>query len=438
MMPPMPTDRAGLSSTGDADSSLAARIVVTMLVGVVAGLGGLFLSLVLHAIQHVAYGYELGHLVGHTSFLDGVAAASERRRFVALLACGLVAGGGWWALDRYGRPRVDVPKALRADDPRMPFVTTVAHALLQIFTVALGSPLGRELAPREVGAVFAYGLSRRAGLAPDEVRIMLACGAGAGLAAVYNVPLAGALFTLEGLLATFAWRALLPAFATSVIAAVVAWIGLGDMTQYTVPVLAVDASLIVWAVVAGPVIGVAAYVFRRLTAAARRPGALRGWKRALLSVALFAAIGVLAGFYPQVLGNGKGPAQLGFDGELGVRIAVIVLVLKVAVVMAALRAGAHGGLLTPGLSCGALLAIGLGAAWSLVWPGPETGAYAVVGAGAFLAASMAMPLTAIVLVFEFTWVGHAFVVPMLCAVIGSVGCSRFCALAGERMRRPAE
>jgi H+/Cl- antiporter ClcA len=77
-------------------------------------------------------------------------------------------------------------------------------------------------------------------------------------------------------------------------------------------------------------------------------------------------------------------------------------------------------LLTPGLANGALLAIVLGGVWSLVWPGASSGGFAVIGATAFLAASMQMPITAVVLVFEFTRVGQDFLIPMLFAVGGSL------------------
>ncbi|MCH5770583.1 chloride channel protein, partial [Salmonella enterica] len=86
----------------------------------------------------------------------------------------------------------------------------------------LGSPLGREVAPREVGALAAGGVSAWLRLPPDQRRLIVACGAGAGLAAVYNVPLGAALFVLEVLLGTFAWPAAAVALATCCIGAVVA------------------------------------------------------------------------------------------------------------------------------------------------------------------------------------------------------------------------
>lgn len=419
-------------------SPLAVFVSVTLLTGIGAGLGGMLLALLLHWIQHIAFGYSLTHVIGSESFLEGVTAAAPERRVLVLVVCGLVAGAGWWTLYRFGRPLVSIRKAVKSDDPRMPVLSTVVHALLQIVTVALGSPLGREVAPREIGSVWAGWLSHRAGLSVAERRIMVACGAGAGLAAVYNVPLGGAVFVLEVLLGTFGWAALVPAVATSAIAAVVAWVGLGNEHQYQVQQLVLSMPLVVWSAVCGPVFGVAAWGFVWLTTRARS-NAPKDWRLPLLSLLNFAIIGALAVYFPQLLGNGKGPAGLSFNSELTIGLAAMLLVLKVAITAGSLRAGAEGGLLTPGLANGALLAIVLGGVWNLIWPGTSTGAFAIVGAAAFLAASMQMPLTAIVLILEFTRVSHDFLIPVLLAVAGSV--STFKLLASGNVaffRRPAE
>ncbi|WP_419689357.1 chloride channel protein [Burkholderia theae] len=405
-------------------SPFARVAVVTILTGVGAGLGGMLLALLLHAIQHVAYGYSVAHVIGTESFLTGVTGADPLRRLAVLIVCGIVAGGGWWALYRYGRPLVSIRRAVRAADPRMPFVSTTIHALLQIVTVALGSPLGREVAPREIGSLLAGRLAHRAGLTPDDCRLMVACGAGAGLAAVYNVPLGGAIFVLEVLLGTFELRALIVAVVTSAIAAAVAWIGLGNEHQYTVPAFALSTPLVAWSIVCGPLFGFAAYGFVRLTTRARA-NAPKDWRLPVFAFVNFAVIGVLAMWLPQLLGNGKGPASLGFDGTLTIGLAAALLVLKVLIEAGSLRAGAEGGLLTPGLANGALFGVVLGGLWSLVWPGASIGGCALVGATAFLAASMQMPITAVVLLLEFTRADHDSLVPMLLAVAGSLVAYRF-------------
>src|SRR4029077_20218417 len=164
-------------------------VLVTIVTGIASGLGGMALALLLRLVQHIAYGHG-PYTLGHQSFLQEVTAATDLRRFLALCSCGAVAGIGWWFLYRFGTPLVSIRQAVQKGS-RMPFWATLIHAILQIVTVGLGSPLGREVAPRELGAALATKLAARANLTPKCTRIMIACGAGAGLAAVYNVPLGG-------------------------------------------------------------------------------------------------------------------------------------------------------------------------------------------------------------------------------------------------------
>jgi H+/Cl- antiporter ClcA len=425
------------------ESSLAHRrttmpvlMAATICVGVGAGVGGMCLGLMLHFIQHWAYGYSMHKLLGTQSFLQGVTASTPERRVIVLLGCGALAGLGWWALYRFAKPLVSVEKALKSDDPRTPVIATIANALLQIITVGLGSPLGREGAPREVGATLAGWLAHRIGLTPQESRVMVACGAGAGLAAVYNVPLSGTLFTLEVLLGTFATAAAIPALLTSVIAATVAWIGLGNDAQYSVPLFQLSDSLMAWSILIGPLFGFAAYGFSRLAASARSH-APRDWRMLPSCLLAFLLIGIMAIFYPQLLGNGKGPIQLGFHDGVTLQLAASLLLLKLLAMLLSLRAGASGGLLTPGMSIGAMLAIVTGGLWNHAFPGVPLSAYAVVGAAAFLAASMRMPLTAIVLALELTRVDHDYLFPVVFAVAGSSAALRICIRRFDKMHMPA-
>lgn len=203
MLDPIPVQQKAL---------LAALTVVIVLTGIGARLGGMSLAMLLHFIQRIAFGYSVDAVISQESFLRGVSASSPMRRVLMLATCGLVAGVGGWAVYRFGRPLVSIKKAVRADDPRMPVIATAAHALLQIITVALGSPLGREVAPREIGATLAGWLSYRAGLPPEVSRITVACGAGAVSPPSTTFRLAGALFFLEVLLAR---SVCLPSFTLS-------------------------------------------------------------------------------------------------------------------------------------------------------------------------------------------------------------------------------
>lgn len=132
-------------------------VLVTFITGAASGLGGMALALLLHLVQHIAYGHGPHTIVGRVSFLQEVTAASDLRRFLALCSCGVVAGIGWWLLYRFGTRLVSIRQAVQKGD-RMPFWATLTHAILQVVTVGLGSPLGREVAPRELGAALATKL----------------------------------------------------------------------------------------------------------------------------------------------------------------------------------------------------------------------------------------------------------------------------------------
>ncbi|MES2211758.1 MAG: chloride channel protein [Pseudomonadota bacterium] len=398
----------------------------TLVIGVGAGLSGMLLVYLLHFIQHIAYGYSLHSIISSERFLAGVTAASSQRRVIVLTLCGLIAGGGWWAIYRFGKPLVGIPEAVKTDPSRMPRLTTILHALLQMITVAMGSPLGREVAPREVAAVFASWFSLKMGLTLSDAKVMTACGAGAGLAAVYNVPLGGALFTLEVLLRNFNGSVVLLAIISSTIAVVISRLGLGDVSQYEIHFLTINSSLVLWSVVTAPIFGVTAYWFSRGASYMGRR-VQHNWQVPFYCLLNFFMIGLLAIYFPAIIGNGISAAQVEFSNALGIELSAILLILRIFITLTSIRAGAHGGLLTPSVANGALLAVVLGCVWRLLGSDTDLSAFAIVGAAAFLAVAQKMPLTAIILIFEFTRVDFSFMLPVLCAVIGAVAVSRLCA-----------
>ena len=195
--------------------------------------------------------------------------------------------------------------------------------------------------------------------------------------------------------------------------------------MYVVPHFSISLSLLTWSILLGPFFGVGGYAFSRAIAAARAKAPRDGWTIPAC-LAAFAVIGLVATRFPQILGNGRAPAQLGLSGDLTVPLAAVLLILKALASVAAFRAGASGGMLTPSLALGVLLATVLGGAWTVVWPNAPLGVFAVVGAAAFLAAAERMPLSAVALLFEFTRVDHDLLFPMLLAVSGAMLAERTC------------
>ena len=382
--------------------------MLVVLVGIGSGLGGAALMELLKGVQHLAWSYHIG------DFLEGVQGASATRRVVVLAIGGVVAGGGGLLLA--GRGTAEISEAIWLRDARLPLLASLARAVHSIVIVGLGASLGREAAPQQAGAAVASALSDWAKLPDWQRRLLVACGAGAGMAAVYNVPLGGALFALEVLLGTLTLPLVLPALATSLIATAVAWIALPTHPTYAIPTYTIHASQVVWALIVGPIAGLAAVGYIRLIAIAHavRPS---GWMRLAAPIVVFTALGAVAVAYPQILGNGKNIVQLALVARLSVALLAVLLVLKPLATAACLGSGAPGGLFTPTLAFGVLLGGLLGEAWSQIWPGAPLGGYAIIGGAAVLGAAMQGPLAAVVLLLELTHHGDSLMVAVLLAVV---------------------
>jgi H+/Cl- antiporter ClcA len=384
---------------------------IVVLLGVITGVGASALVGLLHLVEHIAFGYRRG------PFLDGVAAAASWRRVVALVIAAGVVAAGMYLLGRLpAAGGVEVSESVWLRGGHMAVIPSAARAVLSIVTVGLGVSLGREGAPQLVGAASASRLSDWGGLPTWQRRLLVASGAGAGFAAVYNVPLGGALFALEVLLGTLSLPLVLPALATSVIATAVAWLALGTGPTYRLPLYGVHPQQLAWAALAGPIIGVVAIGWVRIIAWAGEHR-LQGRGRYLAPLPVFLILGLVSIQYPELLGNGKGVVQLAAVGSISFGLLWVLVLLKPLATAACLWTGSPGGLFTPTLTVGALLAGILGYGWLHLFPGARIGSYAIIGGGAFLAASMQGPLSGVVLVLELTRNFDSLMAPTLLAVV---------------------
>ena len=387
-------------------------------IGVFAGLAAAALMELLFALQHLAWSYHSG------SFLHAVEQTTAGHRVGVLLIAGLLAAAGALVLRRLrGFGGGEVSEALWLFDGRLPLRPSVSRGVLSVGVVALGASLGREAAPQLAGASFASHLCQRFGIPRWQRRLLVACGAGAGMAAVYNVPLGGALFALEVLLGTVTLPLVLPALATSLTATAVAWLALPISPVYKIPDYGVNGSQIAWAAIVGPLAGVAAIAWVRLVGKAHEVK-LGRWGRAIAPVVTLTALGAIAIAYPQLLGNGQDTVLLAVTGGLGASLLAILFVLKPLVTAGCLGSGAPGGLFTPTLTFGVLFGGLLGDGWTQLWPGAPAGSYAIIGGAAVLAASMQGPLAATVLMLELAHHTDTLMVPILLAVTGATVVAR--------------
>jgi CIC family chloride channel protein len=380
-----------------------------ILTGTGAGVGAVALTMLLQKVQQIMWpGPDLLNAATHSD---------AWRHIWVLLIAGALTGAGQIVLRRLTSGNgIDITEAISEFAGRLPVLRTLGSAVLSILVVGMGASLGREGAPKQVGAVLANALSDRARLSDEQRRLLVACGAGAGMAAAYGVPLGGALFALEVLRGVLALRLILPALLASAIAAGVSWLALPNAPTYLIPAYPTSPSVLCWALIAGPVAGLVSIAYVHLVALADR-NKPDGWRRLVAPMGALGLLGAASIQFPQLLGNGKDIAQLAFSNEVTPWLLVTLLVLRPLSTVLCLGSGVPGGLFTPSLALGALLGGVLGLAWSWIWPGVPPGLYAVLGAAAVLAATTHGPISAVVLTMELTGRDRSFVLPLLFAVV---------------------
>ncbi len=380
------------------------------LTGVATGIGAAILTKLLETVQH---------FVWHGSATDILAAAQQAspwRHISVLLGAALLTGLGQVVLKQLSSGNgIDTTEAIWFHAGRMPAMRTLGSAVLSVLIVGMGVSLGREGAPKQAGAVFANFFSDRERLSDEQRRLLVACGAGAGMGAAYGVPLGGALFALEVMRGKLALRYVLPALFASLIATGVSWLALPNAPTYIIPSYSISTSILIWALTAGPILGLASAGYVRMITWADR-NRPHGWGRFATPLLVMSLVGFTSIWFPQILGNGKDVAELAFTSSIAPGLLLVLLVLKPAATAFCMRSGAPGGMFTPSLTAGALLGASLGLGWSFFWPGIPPGLFALLGAGAMIGATTQGPISAVVLIMELTGRDRSFILPLLLIV----------------------
>ncbi|OBI47700.1 chloride channel protein [Mycobacterium sp. E787] len=365
-----------------------------VIVGLLAGVAGLATTAVLRFVEHATYHYSFGTL------LTGIAGSSPVRRVLGPMAGGALAGLGWWMLRR----STEVPPLARtvADRERIPRLAWSVDAVLQVLLVGSGASLGREGAPRQFAAALGdFGTAWLKRLSARDRQVLLACAAGAGLGAVYAVPLAGALFAVRIMLNTWHPRAVGAALLTSSVAVATCSAATHDHPTLAWPSAESSYLLTAHGLMLAPLTLAVGLAFNRLMAAARPARVMRTW---VLIPALAAAglvMGVCSHWWPELPGNGRSILTVSLASGMTLSTAVIILVLKPLLTALFLRAGGAGGMLTPSLATGAaagsalVLAINWAAGTSL-----HTPAVSLAGAAGVLAVTQDSPIWAAIFVWE--------------------------------------
>ena len=368
--------------------------LAVILQGIVSGLSGIVLHYLLEIVESLAFGQS----EKHTGFLtDGV---SSSRIGLSLIIVGLGSSLVWYFLQKGSK--IYSIKAQMKDETaqyKLHFQKQLFHSIWQIIAVGGGAPIGKEAAPREIGTLFAGPVGKICILSMKDRIFLLACGAGAGLAAVYQVPLTSVFVVFETLGIALSIKRFVLVGLTTYASTYIAGLVISDQALYQI--LAITWSLKeMWII---PLLLLfltpLAWLFGRLSKEASSKRIKD--KRILLTLpSAFLFLVGLASYFPHLLGNGRMMAQEVLNGSSG-KTVLLLFILKALVVLITLWAGAYGGTLTPSFALGiagaALLGMILG-----VESQPTT---LLLGSVCFLSVTLRAPLSATGLVIGFTGIG---------------------------------
>ncbi|HTW23700.1 MAG TPA: chloride channel protein [Candidatus Baltobacteraceae bacterium] len=329
--------------------------------------------------------------------------------------------------DARGNGIVQTKSALYSPDARMTMHSIIGKFFCTSVTLASGIPLGPEGPSVAVGAGIASVLGRALGLKTERVRTLIPVGAAAAIAAAFNTPIAAVLFSLEEIVGDLH----APVLGSVVLASATAWmvlrLMLGDNPLFHVPQYQLASPIefafyAVLGIVGGIVSGAFLQTLLWIRLQFKKFPASTKWIQPLAGGVL---VGVAGIFAPQVLGVGYVYINALLNGHMAIKIAALLVVLKLITSATSAGSGNAGGIFAPVLFIGAMMGGAVGGVAHHFWPQvtASPGAYALVGMGAAFAGIIRTPMTSVVLVFEVTR-DYTIIVPLMIANLVSYFISR--------------
>ena len=341
-----------------------------------------------------------------------------------LAGCTLLLGMRW----KSRRSSTDYMEAIALGDGVVSARASLVKSASALFSIASGASIGREGPLVQLSAMIASLIGRLRKTPALQLRVLVACGAAAGIAAAYNAPIAGALFVAEIILQSLAMETFGPLVFASVVSTLTVRRFLGGNPLYEIPTVRLGSN---WEILPhlllGVVAGIAAPWFLRLLRSSERAFAKLPLPTPFRLALGGLIVGLLAIHYPQVCGNGYSVVNDILRGKLLWETILFILAWKLVATAATFGSGAVGGVFTPTLFVGACIGSLFASGVQHLLPGANLipDAFVVVGMGALLAATTHAPIMAIIMLFEMT-LDYQLILPlMLACVVAHYTCLAF-------------
>ena len=299
-----------------------------------------------------------------------------------------------------------------------------------VFSLSSGLVLGREGPTIHLGGALGKMLSSKFRMNVEYTHILIAAGAGAGLATAFNAPLAGIFFVIEEMHSQFRYtfKSLQCVIVASVCSVIVLRLFMGQtpdipMTHFAAPPL---ASLWIF-VIFGIIFGVMGVIFNKyLIVLLNFYNKLKGYRYWAIIIILGITVGILSKAYPYVIGGGYHVIPQALTYKIGPAALLLIFVARMGTTWTSYGSGTPGGIFAPMLALGTTFGMWFGYYAHLWFPNMiyDPGLFAVAGMTALFAATVGAPLTGIILVVEMT-MNYALILPLTLTCVTAAMVSYF-------------
>jgi len=393
--------------------------VLTTIIGILAGFGAILTEYLVEIVHHSFFEQKLWGL------LDW---AGDYYIIIIPAIGGLIFGAIIinFARDAKGHGVSEVLEAVAVRGGRIPPKVGIVKSISSAFCIGTGGSVGLEGPIAQIGAAIGSTVAQLCHFTEERIRLFLACGAGAGIAATFHAPITGSIFAIEIILGHLEARY----FSAVVISAVIA----DTIAQFyktsvlTVPIYNLVSfwELFLYSIL-GVIIALGAIVFIKVLHSMENfwdKLPISDYLKPVLGGALLGVIGMIAFFQvdgmPRFFGIGYQSINDALNGELVIELIIALFVIKIFTTSLTLGSGGSGGTFTPSLFMGAMLGGSFGHlvnTWFPTMTAP-VGAYALVGMAAFFAGAAHAPLTSIILAIELTG-NYTLILPIMLATVTS-------------------
>ena len=375
---------------------------------VMAGVVGVF-GAVVDVLFYDSVEKVQAFLLGHPgqNIVQVAEAMSLPWRFITPTVGGLAAGAVlYWGLRVSGKQRTtNLLEVVVAGDGRLPFRNGLIRTVSSLISIGTGASIGREGGITQLSATVASKWGQIVHWQPYRLRLLVACGAAAGMAAAYNAPITGAVFAAHIVLGNFSMNLFAPLLCSSVVASVLSRSVFGIHRWYEVPAFDfTHIGQLPWFLLLGFFAGVLSAIFLKMLRGSQT--IFKGVPKLYLRMALGGVmVGAIAVVYPQVWGNGYDVASEIIKQEIPAKLLFGIFLAKLVATSMSVGSGAVGGVITPTLFLGAALGSLFGMGLERLGLAPEhvpIGIFALVGMGSVFSGTTRSPLLAIIMIFEIS------------------------------------